>query len=423
MTLNISTKKNDLTVIMSECILKTQSIKIRTATPLLMREFLEKLSIVLEVPFEALKDLIPKQTKNVPSKSRTTIPKIKNNEFIYSICEIDFNIRANDDLFKDIQSIFPKGITRKTKSTWYPNRSINLKPNKECYWKDDVLPKYPIYVLSLGRYIPRKTVKYLEFAGLPYKIVVEPFEYLKYAQVINPNNILTLPEDFSKTLKQGGIPARNFILEHARSQNSIKHWILDDNIQSYMRLYQNERIPVCGGSPFREVEDFVDNHTNIMLAAHQYVHFKPPLSVNVAEYSLNTRAYSSILIDNKIKYSWRGKYNEDTDLSLRVLKDGNPIVLFNSFLADKEETGSCKGGNTTSIYTDDGFKLKAESLKEQHPDVTEIVTKFKRTHHVVNYKPFKNNKLISKDIIEPKADYKLRLVSCSDCPEFAYKSR
>ena len=42
-------------------------------------------------------------------------------------------------------------------------------------------------------------------------------------------------------------------------------------------------------------------------------------------------------------------------------------------------------------------KKLAQSLKDQHPDVVDIVWKFNRWHHQVNYKAFKNNKLIRKD--------------------------
>lgn len=50
-----------------------------------------------------------------------------------------------------------------------------------------------------------------------------------------------------------------------------------------------------------------------------------------------------------------------------------------------------------SLYnTGDQRRAFAESLKEQHPDVVEVVWKFNRWHHQVNYAPFKKNKLIRK---------------------------
>jgi len=48
-----------------------------------------------------------------------------------------------------------------------------------------------------------------------------------------------------------------------------------------------------------------------------------------------------------------------------------------------------------------------------HPDVSELVWKFGRWHHHVDYKPFKKNKLIRRDDIaipsEPN-EYGMRLI-------------
>lgn len=115
----------------------------------------------------------------------------------------------------------------------------------------------------------------------------------------------------------------------------------------------------------------------------------------------NTRIYSCILIRNDINYRWRGRYNEDTDLSLRIMKDGLCTVLFNAFLLGKRATMTQGGGNTDTIYnTGDKRKAFAQSLADQHPDIVKVTWKFNRWHHQVNYKPFKRNKLIRKKGIE-----------------------
>jgi hypothetical protein len=142
---------------------------------------------------------------------------------------------------------------------------------------------------------------------------------------------------------------------------------------------------------FRICEDFVDRYSNIQISGiryrfhHNYV--KSP-------FYLNTRIYSCILIDNKITHRWRGKYNEDTDLSLRVLKDGYCTMLFTWCYCNKAGTMSMKGGNTDNVYSDtDNRKEFAESLKEQHPNHVDVVWRFNRWHHEVNYDNFKNNML------------------------------
>ena len=87
-------------------------------------------------------------------------------------------------------------------------------------------PRFPIYIISKGRWQRRQTSKTLESMGCPYKIVVEPKEYENYASVIDKEKILVLPDNFSE-LGQGSIPVRNWVWEHSISDGHKFHWILD----------------------------------------------------------------------------------------------------------------------------------------------------------------------------------------------------
>ena len=131
------------------------------------------------------------------------------------------------------------------------------------------MPRYPIYVISKGRWESRLTIKSLEQIGIPYHVVIEPQEYEQYAAVINPANILTLP--FSN-LGQGSIPARNWVWEHSISIGAIRHWILDDNIRGFHRLNHNRKFVVHTGATFYACEHFVDRYENVGLAGMNY-HF------------------------------------------------------------------------------------------------------------------------------------------------------
>ena len=257
-------------------------------------------------------------------------------------------------------------------------------------------PKYPVYIISKGRWETRYTSKALEEIKVPYSIVVEPQEYDSYAAVIDPKKILVLP--FSN-LGQGSIPARNWVWEHAISIGAKRHWILDDNIRAFWRLNENLKVVVSSGTIFKAAEDFTDRYENVGISGMNYYMFAPR-KAKLNPFTLNTRIYSCILIKNDIPYRWRGRYNEDTDLSLRALKDGWCTILFNAFLAQKTTTMTMKGGNTEALYADDGRYKMALSLKKQHPDLTEITRKWGRWQHHVNYKPFKANKLILRPDIE-----------------------
>ena len=143
------------------------------------------------------------------------------------------------------------------------------------------------------------------------------------------------------------------------------------------------------------IEDFVNRYENVALAGMQYEKFAPR-KTKIPPYLLNTRIYSCILIKNEIPYRWRGKYNEDTDLSLRSLKDNWCTILFQAFLCDKIATMTMKGGNTTELYVDDGRLKMAQSLVDQHPDITKITWKWGRWQHQVDYSRFARNKLRKK---------------------------
>ena len=260
-------------------------------------------------------------------------------------------------------------------------------------------PDYPIYIISKGRWESRLTSKTLEKLGVPYHIVVEPQEYDNYAAVIDPAKIYTLP--FSN-LGQGGIPARNWIWEHSISIGAERHWIMDDNIKHFQRKNKSDRVYVSDGTIFVAMEDFVNRYENVVLAGPGYFFMGDQKLTTAAKkpFVENTRIYSCILIKNDIPYRWRGRYNEDTDLSLRALKDGWCTIQFWSFLQGKAATLSMKGGNTDSLYNlekEDGRLLMAQSLQQQHPDVVKIGRRWNRWQHVVNYKPFKNNRLIKKE--------------------------
>jgi len=253
-------------------------------------------------------------------------------------------------------------------------------------------PRHPIYVISKGRWDSRLTVKALERMKVPHFVVVEPQERKKYARVLGDHStLLELP--FSN-LGKGSIPARNWVWEHSIAQGDERHWIVDDNIRKFCRLNRNLKIECATGVMFKVLEDFVDRYKNVALAGPQYWMFTPRRTAHPA-FTLNTRIYSCILIKNSLPFRWRGRYNEDTDLSLRVLKDGWCTILCYAFVQDKQTTMMMRGGNTDELYKGDGRLKMAESLKEQHPGIVDVTWRWGRWQHVVDYS-LCNNKLVKK---------------------------
>ncbi len=172
-----------------------------------------------------------------------------------------------------------------------------------------------------------------------------------------------------------------------------RHFVFDDNITGFYRMNRGARNLIETPTVFRIAEDFVDRYTNVPVAGLNYRMFCVP-NESRPPFVKNTRIYSCLLIENNTPYYWRGRYNEDTDLSLRVLKDGLCTIQFNAFLCDKLTTQVVKGGNTEEFYAEEGTMPKSKMLEEMHPDVAKVAWRFKRWHHYVDYSRFKANRLI-----------------------------
>lgn len=279
------------------------------------------------------------------------------------------------------------------KSIWFPSVPYLMQSQKVKGAIKVAANKYPIYIISKGRHESRLTAKALENLGIDYHIVVEPQEFDLYASVIDDSKIITTP--FSN-LGQGSIPSRNFVWQHSIEAGHSRHWILDDNLNGFYRLNNNLKTKVINENPFTSIENFVDRYENITMAGMNYEFFadrrsrQPPVR-------FNTRIYSCILLANDLSYKWRGRYNEDTDLSIRMLKDGNCTALFNHYLCKKMPTMKMKGGNTDELYQQDdkfdGRYEMAASLMKQHPDIVRLSMKWGRWQHHVDYSSFRFNRL------------------------------
>lgn len=370
----------------------------------------------------------------------------------------------NDRDRLEFQRVIDQRFSPQTKSIWFPKAEIGVAADKVWVSPLELAPRYPIYIISKGRADTRLTSRALEWLKVPYHIVIEPQEYDAYAAGIDPKKILTLP--FSN-LGLGGIPARNWVWEHSISIGAERHWILDDNISGFCRFYDNMKIEFATPAPFCIVEDFVDRYENLVMSGFNYDYFAPrKAGAKINPVTWNTRVYSGILLRNDITnvagepIRWRGRYNEDTDLSLRILKDGltpstpgrYATALFNALLMYKKPTLTMKGGNATELYQgaeaaqaeweahaagceacrrcldgyggrdhpceagakmleSDGRWRMAESLFQQHPDVTTVERKWRRWQHQVDYRAYANNPAVLKtEGAPPERDWQLSLV-------------
>jgi hypothetical protein len=285
-------------------------------------------------------------------------------------------------------------------------------------------PEYPIHIPSKGRYEKRLTSDYLSIMKVKHHLIIEDQEYKKYKLYTKDNpfvKLVILDKKYQKNYdaccklkdneSRGSGPARNFIWDYSISNGFDYHWIMDDNIRNFMRLNNNKRQYVRDGTIFKCMEDFIKRYENVAMGGPNYVMFVPDKSKK-PPFTFNTRIYSCNFIRNDVPFRWRGRYNEDTDLSIRMMKAGWCTILFNAFLQHKLATQEMKGGNTDEIYTN-GTLEKSKMIARLHPDCTKVVWRFGRWHHYTDYRKFRKIKLKKrKDLkIEPGVnDYGMKLI-------------
>ena len=333
--------------------------------------------------------------------------------------ELRFSFSTEKDL-KDFYKNNLKKPFKKERGAWFPEKPRTYPLGSKWVTTNKKINKYPIFVISKGRFEKRPTSDWLEKYKIQHFLVVEECEVNKYKEHTLNNKFTTVinMEEKNNNLGQGSIPVRNWIDSYCLEGQYKKYWLLDDNMNGFYRYEKNTRLEMTSSTFFRICEEFSDRYKNLYLSGLQYFSFVPEIARNKGLCLKNTRIYSCMLIDIKLKDKldgvlWRGRYNEDTDLSLRLLKKGFPTILHQQFLCNKATTLSCKGGNTDSIYKDDGLQRKCDSIVEQHPDVAKQTFKFGKIHHSINYKSFKNNSLIiNKNKILPIAfdDWGLNII-------------
>ncbi len=300
-----------------------------------------------------------------------------------------------------------------------------------------MMPQFPLYLPTKGRHQFMVTSKALTALGVPHFLVVEPQQMDDYRAAVRDMSLSAtvleldmgmkaryeLCDELGLSKSTGSGPARNFAWEHSLASGYPWHWIMDDNIKWFYRLNRNLKVPVSDGTIFRCMEDFVLRYRNVAMAGPNYFMFASRKS-KMPPFTLNTRIYSCNLIRNDVPFRWRGRYNEDTILSLDMLKAGWCTVLFNAFLQEKMQTQSLPGGNTDELYkaserkagqkySPTGTLEKSQMLARVHPDVAKVAMKFQRIHHHVDYSVF-SQRLVRKpgvDVSDSVNDYGMKLVA------------
>jgi hypothetical protein len=80
---------------------------------------------------------------------------------------------ATNEARRDFAELVGEAFTDKTGHIWYP-RAVQPPKLIEVPVARPTNPRYPVYIVSKGRWETRLTSKALESLGVPYRIVIEP---------------------------------------------------------------------------------------------------------------------------------------------------------------------------------------------------------------------------------------------------------
>lgn len=362
----------------------------------------------IELPYEKLEYIRYQEPTYLESErdiGYVGMPEFNRNFKLAEYHKITFKLDTEYFSIKRICLAFNQNITEKTKSIWYPKWNPEIDSNKNLRVLGGEMPIHPMYIVSKNRAVKNywHTSWRLAQIGIPHYIVVEPQEVEAYRETFDHGyaTILELDmkfkEDYDvidKTLgnvnSTGPGAARNFVWEHSKANGDKWHWVFDDNIDGFCMYWRGHRIKCFAPGMFRAVEKFVDRYDNIGQAGLNYASFMPDGTTTKA-ITINTRIYSLILNRNDVQYRWRGRYNEDTILSLDIITSGLCTVQFNGLVGEKLTTQKVGGGNTTEFYEidEEGTRPKSQMLVDVYPQYATLVHRFNRVHHYVNYTQFK----------------------------------
>ena len=279
---------------------------------------------------------------------------------------------------------------------------------------------YPIFIISYNRPNANASTiaNFIKF-GVKINVVVHKEQLQDYKKYFNSplvNWILfddeykhkyeTLSNVDSHEKNAGSGAERNFAWDCAKNAGYTAYWNFDDNMGF---MYQTgkltsskrslERVGIKDRNLFiklfHKAEDFYDSYDNLFIM--ELGECNNFLSRSVP--TINRRCYSALLINTAIPTQWRGRYNEDTIMSIDTLINGFCTVQTPILLKIKQSTRSAKGGNHSvgkgkddlknQVYSDGinyefSSSLKSQMLVAVYPQYCYLKYRVGRIHHGYN---------------------------------------
>ena len=257
---------------------------------------------------------------------------------------------------------------------------------------------YPIFIPSKHRCGISGTAYIFAKCGIEdYRIIVEADDLKDYRNKYGTSRVLELPrsylenyetlDEYGTEMAAGPGAPRNYAKDLAAAEGAEWFWTFDDNLTYALLRYDARgfRRDWNGARWFAGVENLITQFNNVAIGGPHSFDFIAHGHQRIRRYVANTRVYSVSLMRTAIPFRWRGRYNDDTILSLDVLRAGWATILSNEWLMKKNQTQIVKGGLTEHLYKY-GTGPKSRMLATEYPEYAVVTERFKRIHHFIDYK-------------------------------------
>lgn len=349
---------------------------------------------------------------------------------------ISFAITSEDNVeefFNIIKSNFHNHYIRKASDYTYTLK-IDCILSIRGVWRNKnqqiSRTKFPIAILSFERSNDYgRTHKFLTKLNIPHYLFVEPFEYELYENWYDNSccRLIIAPTDFHKA-GLGSTPIRNYILDFFKNDHQ-RVWLLDDNIESYKRLYKGVKNVIHDIEIFTSIENYVDRYTNVGIASHN---FSPFVFENGIRNILckNTKCYSSLLCLTNNEIRFKHKHQEDNFISIEYISKGYTNLCFNHIVYHKYTSGIDNGGNSTFIYKKNAKDIGRKERYDYTFETTKRLInqgeiKLKKglsIHNFIFHKPLKHEYYHVHFNYEALENYSINDISRNKNPKIIYKS-
>lgn len=223
--------------------------------------------------------------------------------------------------------------------------------------------EHPVYVPSKGRAATITTVKLLEEDGIDHLIVVEPGQdQEEYANRFGEGRLLVL------TAPGRGIAfVRNCCKEHAERLGAKWHWMLDDDIRSFMLREPGNRSKTAGAKDVMAViSRYALSHDNVVRAGTNQNSWPPgkePFKIN---YPPEQCTFNKVGLDAKFRLAT----HVDFDFTLQLLRMGHCVVTFDWLRTNCPRIGSNAGGLQPAYQDQAGILREMQSLVSEFGTMT-----------------------------------------------------